>query len=306
MPAERQQYHFPPELYYESQTRLWVRVEGETATIGLSALALETFGDIAYISTIKAGQPVERGQVIGSIEAAKMVDDLVAPISGEIIAFNEDVQRNPALINADPYGGWLVRIKPDEWERDSAESDIWPGAGTLDRRTAWEVGAMNEWRLITDDGVSASFGLAADECLAHRVGTGTSQPTLRLYTYRSHCALVGRFQNTDNEISRTYCEANGIPLNRRPTGGGAIIMGEDQLGIALCIPGREGDSYRQARELMVHFSAGIISGLEALWYPGSLLGQKRRRDQQPESGRAGGVPRSRRRVAVSCFGAGRS
>jgi lipoate---protein ligase len=121
---------------------------------------------------------------------------------------------------------------------------------------------MNEWRLIEDDGVSASFGLAADECLAHRVGTGASQPTLRLYTYRSHCALVGRFQNIDNEINRAYCAANGIALNRRPTGGGAIIMGSDQLGVALCIPGREGDSYRQARELMVHFSAGIISGLE--------------------------------------------
>ena len=121
---------------------------------------------------------------------------------------------------------------------------------------------MNEWRLIEDDGVNASFGLAADECLAHRVGARTSQPTLRLYTYSSHCALVGRFQNIDNEINRTYCEANGIALNRRPTGGGAIIMGRDQLGIALCIPAREGDSYRQARELMTDFSAGIISGLE--------------------------------------------
>jgi glycine cleavage system H protein len=119
--AKRQQYHLPPELYYESQTRLWVRVEGENATIGLSVLALETFGDIAYISTIKAGQPVERGQVIGSIEAAKMVDDLVAPISGEIIAFNEEVQRHPGFINDDPYGGgWLVRVRPSAWDRDSA------------------------------------------------------------------------------------------------------------------------------------------------------------------------------------------
>jgi glycine cleavage system H protein len=118
--AESQQYHFPPELYYESQAHLWVRVEGEIATIGLTALALETFGDIVYLSTIKAGQPVERSQAIGSIEAAKMVDDLVAPISGEIIAFNEEVQRNPGLINADPYGSWLVKVKPAAWDRDSA------------------------------------------------------------------------------------------------------------------------------------------------------------------------------------------
>jgi lipoate-protein ligase A len=132
---------------------------------------------------------------------------------------------------------------------------------------------MNEWRLIEDDGVSASFGLAVDECLAHRVGTGASQPTLRLYTYRSHCALVGRFQNIDNEINRAYCEAHDIELNRRPTGGGAIIMGQDQLGIALCMPGREEDSYRHARELMVHFSAGIISGLEALAIQAAFWGK---------------------------------
>jgi lipoate---protein ligase len=132
---------------------------------------------------------------------------------------------------------------------------------------------MNGWRLIEDDSVSASFGLAADECLAHRVGTETSQPTLRLYTYRSHCALVGRFQNIDNEINRAYCEENGITLNRRPTGGGAIIMGKDQLGIALCIPGWEEDSYRHARELMVTFSAGIISGLEALGIQAAFWGK---------------------------------
>lgn len=120
MTAERQQYHFPLELYYESQAHLWMSVEGEIATIGLTALALETFGDIVYLSTIKTGQPVERGQAIGSIEAAKMVDSLVAPISGEIIAFNEEVQRNPGLINADPYGSWLVRVKPSAWDRESA------------------------------------------------------------------------------------------------------------------------------------------------------------------------------------------
>lgn len=121
MSAERQQYHFPSELYYENQTNLWVFVEEGVATVGLNALAHETFGDIVYISIMKTDKPVERGQVIGSIEAAKMVDNLVAPISGEIIAFNEEIQRNPGLINDDPYGkGWLVRIKPSAWDQDSA------------------------------------------------------------------------------------------------------------------------------------------------------------------------------------------
>ncbi len=118
-----------------------------------------------------------------------------------------------------------------------------------------------KWRLITDDHVTAAFGLAADEALAQRVGAGESVPTLRLYTYQSHCALVGRFQNVENEVRLRYCNENGIPVNRRPTGGGAIIMGADQLGVALTIPGSGGDSYSHARELMSTFSEGLVNGL---------------------------------------------
>jgi lipoate---protein ligase len=120
------------------------------------------------------------------------------------------------------------------------------------------------WRLITDDGVSASFGLAADEAIAQRVGLNLSQPTLRLYTYHSYCALVGRFQNVENEIRVGYCNETGITINRRPTGGGAIIMGADQLGVALTIPGRGDDSYSHARELMSDFSNGLVCGLNQL------------------------------------------
>ena len=119
------------------------------------------------------------------------------------------------------------------------------------------------WRLITDDAVSPTFGLAADETLARRVGTGDSPPTLRLYTY-APCALAGRFQTIEHEIHVDYCQTHGIPINRRPTGGGAIIMGEGQLGVALTIPGRQDDSYSRARELMAHFAAGIMRGLAEL------------------------------------------
>lgn len=121
-----------------------------------------------------------------------------------------------------------------------------------------------DWRLITDDDVTASFGLAVDDVLAQHVGLGQSQPTLRLYTYRSYCALVGRFQNVENEVRVEYCRANGITINRRPTGGGAIIMGADQLGVALTVPGRKEDDYSHARELMGKFSEGLVHGLNQL------------------------------------------
>ena len=120
------------------------------------------------------------------------------------------------------------------------------------------------WRLMTEDGVPASLGLAADEALSRLVGQGTSPPTLRLYSYRSHCALVGRFQTIQNEINLDFCQRRQIAVNRRPTGGGGIMMGSDQLGIALTLPGHETSSYDRARELMAQFSGGLVRGLRSL------------------------------------------
>ena len=124
---------------------------------------------------------------------------------------------------------------------------------------------MSEWRFLADDGVSASFGLAADEALTRRQGPGASPPTVRLYTYASHCALVGRFQRVAAEVRLGYCRAHGIAVNRRPTGGGAILMGADQLGVAITIPGRDiPRSYDRIRELFVRFGAGLTEALGAL------------------------------------------
>ena len=123
---------------------------------------------------------------------------------------------------------------------------------------------MNISRYIEDNQVSATSGLAIDEMLASRVGTGQSPQTLRLYTYKSHCALVGRFQNIESELNLDYCLEHGISVNRRPTGGGAIIMGSEQLGVALAIPGKSDDSYAGVREQMARFSRGIVAGLSSL------------------------------------------
>ena len=124
------------------------------------------------------------------------------------------------------------------------------------------------WRYIADAVVTASFGLAADEVVTRRQGTGASPPTLRLYTYRSHCALVGRFQRVGSEVHLDYCRANGIAVNRRPTGGGAIIMGADQLGLAIMLPERAGaGSYERTRQLFQRFSGGIVDALASLGVP---------------------------------------
>jgi len=132
------------------------------------------------------------------------------------------------------------------------------------------------WRLITDDGVSAAFGLAADEQLALQVGQGASAPTLRLYTYRSHCALVGRFQNMPTELNRDFCAGAGIEVGRRPTGGGAILMGADQLGVALALPERRSArSYQRSRELFARLSSGLLRALGGL---GVEAGFRRKND----------------------------
>ena len=121
MPTDRR-YSFPPTLYYDRSNHIWVRHENETATIGLDALGLESLGDMAYISLQATGFPARRGEPVGALEAAKMVGDLVAPVSGTVTARNEAALRDPGLVNRDPYGeGWLLQLAPSDWVRESAE-----------------------------------------------------------------------------------------------------------------------------------------------------------------------------------------
>jgi glycine cleavage system H protein len=113
---------FPPDLYYDRTTHVWARYDGEGVTIGLDALGLESLGDIAYLSLPAAGTAVQRGESSGSLEAAKMVGDLIAPVSGLITARNEAVLHDPGLINRDPYhAGWIVHLTPADWAGDSTQ-----------------------------------------------------------------------------------------------------------------------------------------------------------------------------------------
>lgn len=120
------------------------------------------------------------------------------------------------------------------------------------------------WRYLTADAVPGAEGLAADEALMLHYGRGRqaeAEAALRLYTYRSHCALVGRYQVLDEEIDLAACEELGIEVGRRPTGGGAILMGEGQLGVALTTRAPAGAA---PRELLRLYAAGVIAGLARL------------------------------------------
>lgn len=121
---------------------------------------------------------------------------------------------------------------------------------------------MEPWRLITDDGVDVAPGMATDEALMSAYGRGAQPPphtrTLRLYTFDPLCALVGRFQSLYDEVDVVACRRLGIAVARRPTGGGAIVMGPGQLGVAVTGPAPVDAS---PRELLRRYADGIIAGL---------------------------------------------
>ncbi len=118
------------------------------------------------------------------------------------------------------------------------------------------------WRLISDEDVAHSRGLAVDDALTRCCNSG-DVPILRLYTYQP-CVLVGRFQHIDDEVQAEACKKMGIPINRRPTGGGSIIMGPDQLGAALVIPPAQAEMHLSSTDFIKKYSTGIIRGLGRL------------------------------------------
>jgi glycine cleavage system H protein len=105
---------FPEELKY-SKEHVWVRIERESAVIGITDFAQEELGTVSGVELPDEGDEVEQDDSIGSVEARKTVADIYAPFSGTVKSVNHEVVDNPALINDDPYdGGWLVEISLDD------------------------------------------------------------------------------------------------------------------------------------------------------------------------------------------------
>jgi len=105
---------FPEELKY-SKEHIWLRIEGNRAVVGITDFAQEELGAIAAVELPDEGDQVEQEDSMGSVEARKTVAELYAPITGTVLAVNEESMDNPSLINDDPYdGGWLVELELED------------------------------------------------------------------------------------------------------------------------------------------------------------------------------------------------
>ncbi|HEX4057481.1 MAG TPA: glycine cleavage system protein GcvH [Galbitalea sp.] len=89
----------------------WVSVEGNTATVGITAYAAEKLGDVVFVDLPAVGSSVAEGKVVGEIESTKSVGELFAPVQGTVAAINDAVVATPELVNSDPFGdGWLIKV----------------------------------------------------------------------------------------------------------------------------------------------------------------------------------------------------
>jgi len=103
--------NIPSELKY-TKDHEWVKIEDETATIGITDFAQKELGDIVYVEVETIGEKMDAEEVFGTVEAVKTVSDLFLPLSGEIIEFNDSLEDSPEIINEEPYSkGWIIKLK---------------------------------------------------------------------------------------------------------------------------------------------------------------------------------------------------
>jgi glycine cleavage system H protein len=101
----------PADLRY-TQEHEWVKIDGDTVQVGITDFATQALGDVVYVSLPEVGATVTAGEPCGEVESTKSVSDLYSPVDGEVSEVNEELQDDPGLINAEPYGvGWMFRVR---------------------------------------------------------------------------------------------------------------------------------------------------------------------------------------------------
>jgi glycine cleavage system H protein len=106
--------NLPQELKY-TKDHEWIRIEGDTAYVGITDFAQSELGDIVYVDIDTLDKKVSREEVFGTVEAVKTVSDLFCPVTGTVLEINPKLDANPELVNSDPYGdGWMIKISIDD------------------------------------------------------------------------------------------------------------------------------------------------------------------------------------------------
>lgn len=109
-------------LYHPEHT--WARVEGDTATVGITDFAQDELGDVVFVELPEMGDKVSTGEVFGSIESSKSVSELFSPVDGEVVEVNQELEDTPEATNDDPYGeGWIMKVKLSAQPEGSAVVD---------------------------------------------------------------------------------------------------------------------------------------------------------------------------------------
>ena len=111
--------NIPAELRF-AESHEWARLEADgTVTVGISDHAQEALGDVVFVELAEVGKVFAAGDTAGVVESVKAASDIYSPVSGEVIAINEELGGSPELLNSDPYGAWIFKLKPS----DKAELD---------------------------------------------------------------------------------------------------------------------------------------------------------------------------------------
>jgi glycine cleavage system H protein len=110
---ELSELEFPETVRY-TEDHEWAAVDGETVRIGVSDYAQDQLGDIVYVEMPEVGDIFEKGDEFGTLESVKAVSEIYMPVGGEVVAVNEALVDTPELINQDPYGAWIVEIRPND------------------------------------------------------------------------------------------------------------------------------------------------------------------------------------------------
>jgi len=115
MPEE---YIVPENLYYTKEHE-WLKVQGDTAIMGITDYAQKSLHEIVFVDLPEVGRKIKQMESIGTVESVKAVSEIYTPISGEIIEVNTELNEKPELVNQDPYGkGWIAKIQPENLEKE--------------------------------------------------------------------------------------------------------------------------------------------------------------------------------------------